>query len=242
MADANCYGPNCGFTGTATQSDAKKGPCTKVAGYISDAEINDIINKSPGRINQNYVDATSNSRVVVYDDTQWVAFMDDAIRAERTTVYKAFQLGGTTNWALDLESYNEAPDGSHSWPDFLMRIGVGGDPYELGNRTGNWSTLTCQDPAALYGDHLSASLQWAELDAANAWTDMVNQWKQYDSKTGISFTESIVDLIGGIQGTSCGQVDPGCVPEHCAYFTGGAAAYLVWNSLVKINEVRDGGC
>lgn len=69
MADASCYTHDCLYTGTASQSDAAEGPWTGTAGYISDAEIYDIINNNSSRVNQNYFDTTSNSRNVVYDNT-----------------------------------------------------------------------------------------------------------------------------------------------------------------------------
>jgi hypothetical protein len=137
MADAGCYGPNCLFTGTASQSNAAVGPCTGTAGYISDAEINDIITNSPSRINQNYIDPTSNSRIIVYDNTQWVAMMDDSVRSQRQTLYAGLQMGGTTNWASDLETYQDSPGSSSSWDSFRLAIRSKLDPYEEGDRTGN---------------------------------------------------------------------------------------------------------
>jgi GH18 family chitinase len=137
MADAGCYGPSCLFTGTAIQSNAEVGPCTGTAGYISDAEVNDIITNNASRVNQNYIDSTSNSRIVVYDNIQWVALMDDTIRSERQALYTGLQMGGTTNWASDLETYEVAPDGSSSWDKYRLSIKTGLDSYQEGNRTGN---------------------------------------------------------------------------------------------------------
>jgi hypothetical protein len=93
MAEAGCYGPDCFFTGSATVSDATKGPCTDTGGYISDTEINDIIVNNASRVNQNFLDSTSNSRIVVYDNNQWVAFMDPSIRTARTAIYQGARHG-----------------------------------------------------------------------------------------------------------------------------------------------------
>jgi GH18 family chitinase len=43
MAEAGCTGPDCTFTGTKLESHATPGRCTGTSGYISDAEICEII-------------------------------------------------------------------------------------------------------------------------------------------------------------------------------------------------------
>lgn len=136
MADAGCYGPDCFYTGTASQSNAEAGPCTITPGYISDAEINEILTHNASRVNHNFVDATSNSRIVVYDHTQWVAIMDDTIRSERQALYKGLNMGGTTNWAIDLETYNDAPGGK-TWGAFHQSAKLGNDPWDVVNVTGD---------------------------------------------------------------------------------------------------------
>jgi hypothetical protein len=136
MADASCYGPTCFYTGTASQSNAEVGPCTGTAGYISDAEVNEIITNNASRINQNFLDPTSNSRIVVYDNIQWVAMMDDTIRSERNTLYTGLNMGGSTNWASDLETYNNAPGGK-TWPTYLLSVKSGIDPWAEVTPTGN---------------------------------------------------------------------------------------------------------
>ena len=69
-------------------SQAEKGPCTQTGGYISNAEIEAIITESPGRVNQHFLDDTSNTNILVYDDTQWVGYMDSAVREARISVRK----------------------------------------------------------------------------------------------------------------------------------------------------------
>lgn len=46
MADANCWGPDCLYTGDRLNSNAKKGKCTGTAGYLADAEIAEIMKDS----------------------------------------------------------------------------------------------------------------------------------------------------------------------------------------------------
>lgn len=101
MAQAGCTGPECLFTGSATVSDAAKGDCTDTGGYISNAEIKDII--SQGGVQQYTVE---HSNVVVYGGgTEWVAYMNDTIKAGREMLYDAYNFAGTTDWAVDLQDY-----------------------------------------------------------------------------------------------------------------------------------------
>jgi chitinase len=72
MATAGCTGPMCKFTGTADESYAKKGVCTDTSGYISNAEIN-LIKEQKGDSVQMWQDSASNSDIMVYDNTEWVA-------------------------------------------------------------------------------------------------------------------------------------------------------------------------
>lgn len=100
MTEAGCSGPDCTFTGP--DSGATPGICTLTAGYISDAEINAIA--VANNISSTYDGSFSN--ILVYNDTQWVAYMDPYIKSVRHTAYAALNLGGTSEWAIDLESYD----------------------------------------------------------------------------------------------------------------------------------------
>lgn len=82
-------------------SYAKKGRCTATGGYLADAEIEEILSDS-SRVTQKYVDASSNSDVLIYDETKWVAYMSAATKKTRTLLYRAWGLGGTTDWASNL--------------------------------------------------------------------------------------------------------------------------------------------
>lgn len=144
MADGGCYGPDCFYTGGPLDSHAKKGECTDTAGYISDAEIKAII-KTPSRVNKSFLDGTSNSNILVYDDNQWVAWMSPEVLSYRTAVYKAFGMGGTSNWAIDLENYVDPPPGIGSWPSFVIKARQGNDPWDYGERHGNWTEILCSD-------------------------------------------------------------------------------------------------
>lgn len=63
MAINDCWGPMCEFTGTKTESDANPGRCTKTGGYISNAEINEIIRAGIGQLLH---DHESNTDVLLY--------------------------------------------------------------------------------------------------------------------------------------------------------------------------------
>jgi chitinase len=101
MLQAGCIGPNCLFVGPA--SEAAPGACTRTPGYISDGEIARISASNPSA--QNYHDAASDSNILVYDSTQWVAYMDAKTKAGRIAQYKALNFGGTSDWAVDLAGY-----------------------------------------------------------------------------------------------------------------------------------------
>ncbi|KAH8649335.1 hypothetical protein BX600DRAFT_388677 [Xylariales sp. PMI_506] len=251
MAEAGCYTAECLFTGTATESNAEEGPCTATAGYISDAEINDIINgvSSSGlktrqsRINQNYIDTASNSRIVVYDDTQWVAFMDDDIRSERTALYQGLSMGGTTNWASDLETYNDAPDTDGTWNSFLSNVKLGVDPYAEGSRNGNWTDIGCDDQSVEDIKDLTPEERWSMMDGADAWSDVLSVWTQYDQPAGMLFTQSVSNTIHGPEQANCGTLlDTNNCDQtlQCAGFIGGgsgAAGYEIWNSMMYSSYV-----
>ncbi|KAJ7132986.1 glycoside hydrolase superfamily [Mycena filopes] len=100
MSTAGCTGPMCTFTGPA--SGATPGPCTQTAGYISNAEINQIIAKGGA---QTFYDAASDSDILVYDTLQWVDYMADKTKAGRTTLYQLINMGGVSDWAVDLQAF-----------------------------------------------------------------------------------------------------------------------------------------
>lgn len=77
---------------------------------------------------RHFVNTNSNSNILIYDDTQWVGYMGDDIRAHCHQLYLALNMGGTTNWATDLEIYNDVPRPSDSWLDFKLSIKAGKYP------------------------------------------------------------------------------------------------------------------
>lgn len=65
MSEAGCTGPECTFLGDRLDSPAAHGRCTDTGGYISNAEIDEIINF--GNVNKEWHDGDSNSDILVYD-------------------------------------------------------------------------------------------------------------------------------------------------------------------------------
>ncbi|KAJ9293520.1 CAZyme family GH18 [Paecilomyces variotii] len=114
MTKAGCTGPMCTYTGAA--SGAYPGPCTQTAGYIANAEINAILNgtgsweDSTGAVHHinsysSYLDTDSQSNIAVYDSTQWVGYMDDSVKQDRTKLYESLHMAGVIDWAIDLDGY-----------------------------------------------------------------------------------------------------------------------------------------
>jgi chitinase len=116
MTTAGCYTELCTYTGH--WSGAYAGLCTETPGYIANAEINSILdgngtltsgNGSPVNVGTNfmtYLDSNSYSNIVVYDDTQWVGYMDDDNKASRELIYIDLNFCGWADWAIDLQTYD----------------------------------------------------------------------------------------------------------------------------------------
>lgn len=82
-----------------------KGPCTNTNGYIAAAEIRDILHQCQvGERNVGtYHDGASNTDIVVYDDVEWLAWMFDKTKSSRIQWYQGLNLGGASDWAVDLD-------------------------------------------------------------------------------------------------------------------------------------------
>ncbi|KAM0323764.1 hypothetical protein ACHAQA_008701 [Verticillium albo-atrum] len=114
MADKSCTGPHCLFTGSRTQSDAEPGICTGTGGYISNAELLDVFAmtqaKESGYSARKWYDAKTGSDIMTYGTrgegmTDWVAFMSEQTKAQRTRWIEGLNFGGTTDWAVDLSDW-----------------------------------------------------------------------------------------------------------------------------------------
>lgn len=70
MSQAGCTGPDCNFLGDRLNSPAKKGRCTQTSGYISNAELNEIMDFNDNV--KSWHDGDSNSDIIVYDGKRLV--------------------------------------------------------------------------------------------------------------------------------------------------------------------------
>jgi hypothetical protein len=118
MAEAGCTGPDCFFLGNNRTSYAAEGVCTGTRGYISNVEIQGIRDSNSQddlygtRIVREISDKAGD--ILVYDDTEWVSWMQPFTYLIRAVVYKSRNFGGTSNWAIDLE-YDFASGGDGEW-------------------------------------------------------------------------------------------------------------------------------
>ncbi|KAL2843901.1 glycoside hydrolase superfamily [Aspergillus pseudoustus] len=117
MSEPGCTAPECTFAGP--ESTALPGPCTGVVGIISNAEIEDIIIEED--INASYYDPGSDSNILVYNDTQWVAYMSKGTLRRRIQYYKDLKFYGFANWAVDLTHWS----GDDGDPEGLRDTGLG---------------------------------------------------------------------------------------------------------------------
>lgn len=100
MTAAGCWSEECTYTGP--ESGAVAGPCTNTSGYIADYEIKTIIDEDSSA--QELWDEDSYSNIVVWDNTQWVAYMNETNKAVRVELYKSLGFLGFADWAVDLQS------------------------------------------------------------------------------------------------------------------------------------------
>jgi hypothetical protein len=246
MAEAGCYGPDCLYTGNKLESPAKKGKCTTTGGYIADAEINEII-KDKNRVTKRYLDTTSHSDILVYDNTEWVSYMSSSTKMAREALYSAWGMGGTTDWAVDLQTYHDVPKPAKSWAIFKEDVKLGEDPRLDKFRSGNWTDYYCTDPLVVDRRDYSGEewKLWGLLQTDDAWRDAIRIWKEWDSKkTSYSFSKSVATTLKTDMNPDCSELSEssGCgTPPKCE--TGmdsdqsGPAAQLLWDAFVKLHTM-----
>ncbi|OAA53155.1 chitinase 18-8 [Cordyceps fumosorosea ARSEF 2679] len=116
MKDEHCSGPFCTFLGARGHSQAYEGRCTGTGGYISNAEIGEIIGKQQNySVVQSFVDKDSGSNIAMYGEpgaVDWVAYMDGDMKTDRIDWIKQQNFRGFSDWAIDLESFTGDEDNS----------------------------------------------------------------------------------------------------------------------------------
>jgi chitinase len=100
MITPGCWTEMCTYDGP--DSGALPGPCTDTAGYLANYELDLVIADNPSA--EQYWDASSWSNILVYNQTQWGAYMNDTNKAARKFIYSALGFLGSSDWAVDLQS------------------------------------------------------------------------------------------------------------------------------------------
>ncbi|KAK3940475.1 killer toxin alpha/beta [Diplogelasinospora grovesii] len=192
MTQPGCIGPTCPFSGP--DSTAEPGQCTVTAGYISNAEIDDLINLDDATTISAY-DAASDSNILVYGST-WVAYMDDTTKASRVSAYQALNFAGTVDWAVDLQAFTDddgSPDGSDDEDDLP-------DSANLSPCTDTYNTIDDLDAAAdSIPDHCATIYTLQVLRALlsqtlSNYTDMIDN-QGYDGKFN-TYSKAVADSAG----------------------------------------------
>ncbi|KAL1959296.1 hypothetical protein VTO42DRAFT_2483 [Malbranchea cinnamomea] len=99
MAEDGCWGPMCEFTGSRTHSDAQPGRCTKTAGYLAYAEINEIIKAADGY--NAFHDNATNTDVMLYKG-DYISYMTPTTKETRRVDWKNLNFAGT----IDLQYFS----------------------------------------------------------------------------------------------------------------------------------------
>jgi GH18 family chitinase len=250
MAEEGCWGPNCKFTGDRLTSYATPGRCTDTGGYIADAEINEIIRGSASgkrqnsRVTKQFLDTSSNSDILVYDNNQWVGYMSESTKAVRTKLYASLGMAGTTDWASDLQEFNDPPKPAKDWDSFISIASAGGEPKKDNTTIGKWREGSCESDYVKFQYNYDPDRRWKELDAASAWNEVIVKWTGTD-KGRLSFMKSVEQtlLAGGNMGCQfLGGTADNCdsrweCPAGANGPDSGPAAYVIWQSLIQIHRM-----
>ncbi|EXM30032.1 hypothetical protein FOTG_05063 [Fusarium oxysporum f. sp. vasinfectum 25433] len=234
MAKKGCAGPMCTFLGSSTESLARKGVCTGESGYISNAEIDNIANKQASW----WIDE-SDSDILVYNDTEWVAYMSDSTKKRRISKYQGLNFGGVTDWAVDLQKFGKLEDSTL---------------IEIIDKDGKckWKTkdgFTCLDKAVT--DSLQPAVnRWNGIRTPCAWREVALGWidertskalNTSDRENANDFSRYVSDVLDAKESFHCASFTAGangCEPlEKCeATRDAGPAAYFIVNSFANIHS------
>ena len=201
MSQAGCSDSICRFDGSASVSTATPGDCTAEAGYISNAEINLIIDINATGT-QTWYDAESDSDILVYNGNQWVAFMNDDTKTSRINYYRNLNFGGIVDWAVDLQEFgndSNHPDGDD---DDLPPAGP------LPSCDASYDTLEHLDAAAnsipfnCKAIYLVATLSNVLNAAVNSYHDMMQngydgKFKTYAQSVANGAAGTVRDFVNG---------------------------------------------
>jgi hypothetical protein len=251
MTDPSCTHANCTYVGP--QSKATPGRCTDVPDYISNAEIKEIIQKNP---TAKVFNTGGSSKYMTYDGN-WVSYMDDKDKIERTNLWKGMNFGGVVDWAIDLNSFDHDSlirpptqlSGVSKSPTSGMRRGgpqLGGtDGIEKVScyQDDTWKSVDCTTRGIPESARIPPSEAWLDVKGDAAWCATVANWYKVKSD-GTSFPKAISDFLNGPDQFRCDALETnnGCSgtltclgPEKAT----GAAMQPLIRSLMNIHGVSD---
>lgn len=204
LADPSCTGPSCRTKGKRDEASlhSTRGLCTNIAGYIGNAEVVAIAQSSGNKF---WYDKESDTQMVTYDRDSWVAFMTPEIKASRKKKFKNLNLGGTGDFAVDLDTFHAAPSNEQvTWETFKHNVKNFGkeSTCDWEFRSGTWVNRTCtQDEVASPFNH-TASERWIALEADAAWNDAKARWLFCD-RGKIGFTQSVSQFFHANENAVC---------------------------------------
>ncbi|KAI9368304.1 hypothetical protein BJX61DRAFT_546655 [Aspergillus egyptiacus] len=155
MAQAGCYGPKYTFTGNQLTSYVMKGRYTGTAGYIADTKITKILEDS-SRVMHHFINTSSHSDILVYDKTN--------TKSARAALYANWGLGGTSDWASDLQTFHPAPKPNPDWLQLKTRVAANLDPFVDETRNGNWTDFDCSNDYVKYSMRVYPEDRWRGWD------------------------------------------------------------------------------
>lgn len=222
MSDKSCTGPSCHFTGP--KSGATPGRCTKTAGYISNAEIFELLEAGNG---STHYDKSSDSNVAIYGDN-WVSYMTPNTTSGRQAKYKGLNFGGTTNWAVDLQSW-------------MLPF----DPLNVLASNVDWEMVPTK---SLCNDiNRSASDWWDDAGCDSAWKAAIKYWNSVSpaNQKLHGFSAEIANFFKSSKNAINMQCNSLNVDNGCSADAGPScgdpvspAGYLILTSFTHINSVR----
>ncbi|KAI8157845.1 hypothetical protein K4K49_005092 [Colletotrichum sp. SAR 10_70] len=149
------------------------GRCTGTAGCIANAEIKEIISsggsKRQYRVVTHFLDASSHSDMLVYDNNQWIGYMSESTKAARVKLSAGLGMAGTTDWASDLQQFNPVPKPAKDWASFIALAASGNDPKQSTITIGKWKNLTCEADVIVDPYFMTPTNRWKAVDADSAW-------------------------------------------------------------------------
>ncbi|RSL92417.1 hypothetical protein CEP52_013832 [Fusarium oligoseptatum] len=106
-----------------------------------------------------------------------------------------------------------------------------------GSDQDSWKDITCEHPSVV-NYTLPAADRWKDIRCDEAWEDALDNWRSM-SDTGLGFSAIISGYFKMNEGKNCGNMveENNCYQtEKCDEKFGGAAPFLVMNSLVSLSQ------